>query len=155
MKRKIIFGLFSIALIFVLNNCASVSKAPEGKSEEAKAFTAPEGKGSVYLYRTGRVVGAAGQLNVKVNGIDAGGTGPGSFFKWDLKPGVYTFFSSTAESSATEQIDVKAGEVYFLRQDARLGIGNGRVTIVKVDHKKGMQEVNQCKLLISAYVPEQ
>lgn len=155
MKRKIIFSLFSIALIFMLSNCASVSKAPEGKSEEAKLFTAPEGKGSVYLYRTGRVVGAAGQLNVKVNGKDAGGTGPGSFFKWDLKPGVYTFFSSTVESSATEQIDVKAGEVYFLRQDARIGLGNGRVTIVTVDHKKGMEEVKQCKLLISAYVPEQ
>ncbi len=155
MKRIFIFSLFSFALIFALSNCASVSKAPEGKSEEAKAFNAPEGKGSVFLYRTGRFVGAAGQLNVKVNGIDAGGTGPGSFFKWDLKPGVYTFFSSTAESSATEQIDVKAGEVYFLRQDARLGLANGRVTIVKVDHKKGMEEVSQCKLLISAYVPEQ
>ena len=154
MKRKIIYSLLSVAIIFTLSNCASTSKAPVEKSNEAKSFSAPEGKGSVYLYRTGRVVGAAGQLNVKVNGKDAGGTGPGTFFKWDLQPGVYTFFSSTAESSATEQIEVKAGEVYYLRQDARLGINNGRVTIKKVSDQKGMQEVQGCKLLISAYIPE-
>ena len=91
---------------------------------------------------------------VKVNNIDAGGTGPGTFFKWDLKPGIYTFSSSTGESSAIEQIDVKAGQVYYLRQDARMGISNGRVTIKKVDSKKGMNEVNGCKLLVSSYVPE-
>ena len=155
MKTKIIFSLFSFALIFALNNCASVSKAPEAKSEEAKSFKAPEGKGSVYLYRTGRFVGAAGQLNVKVNGVDAGGTGPGSFFKWDLKPGVYSFSSYTAESSATEQIEVQAGEVYFLRQDARIGLSSGRVTIQKVSPEKGIEEVKQCKLLVSAYIPEE
>ena len=154
MKRKIIYSLLSVAIISTLSSCASTSKAPVEKSNEAKSFSAPEGKGSVYLYRTGRVVGAAGQLNVKVNGKDAGGTGPGTFFKWDLQPGVYTFFSSTAESSATEQIEVKAGEVYYLRQDARVGINNGRVTIKKVSDQKGMQEVQGCKLLISAYIPE-
>ena len=115
-----LFNLFLVAIsaLFILG-CASVSKAPSEKSAEAKSFEAPANKGTVYLYRTGRAVGAAGQLNVKVNGADAGGTGPGTFFKWDLSPGVYTFLSSTPESSATEQLDVKAGQVYYLRQDAR------------------------------------
>ena len=85
---------------------------------------------------------------------DAGGTGPGTFFKWNLKPGIYTFTSSTAESSATEQIDVKAGEVYYIRQDARLGVSSGRVTMKKVDDDKGREEVEGCKWLVSAYVPE-
>ena len=89
-----------------------------------------------------------------VNNKDAGGTGPGTFFRWDLKPGSYTFASSTAESSAVVNVNVKAGEIYFLRQDARLGVGNGRVTLVEVSDKKGKQEVKGCKLLVSAYVPE-
>jgi len=139
---------------FLLVDCASVSKASSEKSEEAKSFEAPADRGTVYLYRTGRAVGAAGQLKVKVNGQDAGGTGPGSFFKWDLKPGEYTFSSSTAESSATQQINVKAGEVYYIRQDARMGLSDGRVTMKKVDDKKGMSEVKGCKLLVSAYIPE-
>ena len=134
--------------------CASVSKAPSDKSDAAKSFVASADRGTVYLYRTGRAVGAAGQLSVKLNGQDAGGTGPGTFFKWDLKPGVYTFLSSTPESSATEQIDVRAGEVYFIRQDARLGVGNGRVTMKKVDDKKGQEEVKNCKLLVSSYIPD-
>jgi hypothetical protein len=146
------FSVFSMA--FFLFGCASVSKAPEEQSKEAKTYSAPADRGTVYLYRTGRAVGAAGQLTVKVNGRDAGGTGPGTFFKWDLKPGIYTFTASTAESSATEQIDVKAGEVYYIRQDARLGVSSGRVTMKKVGDDKGREEVEGCKLLVSAYVPE-
>lgn len=75
-----------LLVFFMASGCASVSKAPTEKSEAAKAFTAPDNKGSVYLYRTGRAVGAAGQLSVKFNGMDAGGTGPGTFFRWDLTP---------------------------------------------------------------------
>ncbi len=152
MSRLIIFCLF-ISSSFIIG-CASVSKAPTEKSDAAKSFEAPSDRGTVYLYRTGRAVGAAGQLSVNINGQDAGGTGPGSFFKWDLKPGGYTFSSSTSESSATQQIDVKAGEVYFIRQDARLGVGSGRVTMKIVDDKKGRDEVKGCKLLVSSYIPE-
>mgnify|MGYP000877754516 FL=1 len=141
-------------MAFLLGSCASTSKAPESKSNEAKSFNVPADKGTVYLYRTGRAVGAAGQLIVKINSIDAGGTGPGTFFKWDLKPGTYSFSSSTGESSAIVQIDVKAGQVYFVRQDARMGINNGRVTIKEVDSNKGQKEVTNCKLLVSSYIPE-
>lgn len=151
---RIINGIMLLAAALLVAACANVSKAPAESSEAAKSYQAPADRGSVYLYRTGRAVGAAGQLSVKVNGMDAGGTGPGSFFKWDLKPGTYTFLSSTAESSATVQLEVKAGEVYFIRQDARLGLGSGRVTMNEVDAKKGMDEVKSCKLLVSSYIPE-
>ena len=155
MTKNKILRLLPISLIVVfLAGCASTSKAPANMSNEAKSFQANADRGSVYLYRTGRVVGAAGQLNVKVNGKDAGGTGPGTFFKWDLKPGTYTFFSSTGEASAIVQLEVKAGEVYFIRQDARLGIDTGRVTMKEVSDSKGKKEVDGCKLLVSSYIPE-
>lgn len=143
-----------ISSIIVFISCAKVSHAPGDESNEAKSFQIPEGRGSVYLYRTGRMVGAAGQLYVKINGMDAGGTGPGSFFRWDLKPGTYTFLSSTDESSATVKLDVKEGESYFIRQDARLGVSSGRVTMKQVDAEQGIKEVKNCKLLVSSYVPE-
>ena len=141
-------------MTLIFGSCASTSKAPESKSNEAKQFSAPADKGTVYLYRTGRAVGAAGQLSVKINSIDAGGTGPSTFFSWNLNPGTYSFSSSTGESSAIVQIDVKAGQVYFIRQDARLGIDNGRVSMKEVDTKKGEKEVKSCKLLVSSYIPE-
>ena len=143
-----------LVLTYVFSSCASTSKAPESKSSEAKTFKASADRGTVYVYRTGRAVGAAGQLMVKVNSVDAGGTGPGTFFKWDLKPGHYTFASSTGESSAVIQIDVKAGQVYYIRQDARMGLDKGRVTMKEVDAKKGQNEVKSCKLLVSSYIPD-
>ena len=149
-------NLILIVLCFFLaSHCASVSTASSDASSEAKSYVAPEGKGTIYIYRTGRMVGAAGQLAVKVNGMDAGGTGPGTFFKWDLEPGKYTFLSSTSESSATIQIDVKAGKLYFIRQDARMGLNSGRVTMKEVDASKGKQEIEGLKLLISSYIPNQ
>jgi len=152
--KRFIWLIPILVLTYFATGCASTSKAPESKSNEAKTFEAPDDKGTVFLYRTGRAVGAAGQLKVKVNSIDAGGTGPGTFFRWDLKPGTYTFSSSTGESSAVIQIDVKAGQVYFIRQDARMGIEKGRVSMKEVDSKKGRNEVSNCKLLVSSYVPE-
>ena len=148
--NSLLLLLFSL-MVF---GCASTSNATTEKSEEAKTFSAPDSKGSVFLYRTGRAVGAAGQLSVKVNGLDAGGTGPGTFFRWDLNPGTYTFLSSTGESSAVVQLEVEAGKVYFIRQDARLGIDSGRVTMQEVDSGKGENEVTGCKLLISSYIPD-
>ncbi len=143
-----------LIITLLLGSCASTSKAPESKSNDAKTFSAPADKGTVYLYRTGRAVGAAGQLSIKINSVDAGGTGPGTFFTWDLNPGTYSFSSSTGESSAVVQIDVVAGQVYFIRQDARLGIDKGRVSMKEVDSKKGQNEVKTCSLLVSSYIPE-
>ena len=152
---KRLLNLLPFLILFIIAYaCASTSKAPESNSNEAKSFVAPDNKGSVFLYRTGRALGAAGQLMVKVNSMDAGGTGPGTFFRWDLTPGTYTFLSSTGESSAVVQIDVKAGKVYYLRQDMRMGLDAGRVTLKEVDSKQGMNEVKNCKLLVSAYTPE-
>ena len=154
MKNKGLNLILLITIAFIVYNCASTSKATTEKNAEAKIFSVPADRGSVYLYRTGRMVGAAGQLSVKVNGMDAGGTGPGTFFKWNLKPGTYTFFSSTGEASAVVQLEVKAGELYFIRQDARLGIDTGRVSMKEVSDGKGMNEVEGCRLLVSSYIPE-
>ena len=60
MRFKVLFIV--LGLTVVLASCARVSHAPAEMSEEAKVFQVPEDRGSVYLYRTGRMVGAAGQL---------------------------------------------------------------------------------------------
>jgi hypothetical protein len=153
MRKINLFYLLIFFMALFAFGCASTSKAPSEKSQEAKSFQAPDDRGTVFIYRTGRAVGAAGQLQVKVNSTDAGGTGPGTFFRWDLLPGSYTFSSSTGESSAVIQLDVKAGQTYFIRQDARMGITDGRVTMKEVDSKKGQKEVQGCKLLVSSYIP--
>ncbi len=143
--------ILALSAILFANSCASTSKAGEDQSTQAKKFEKLSDKGVVYLYRTGRAVGAAVSIQVKVNGMDAGGTGPGTFFRWELTPGTYAFLSSTSESSAVVEVDVKANEHYFIRQDSRMGINSGRVTMVIQNESTGMSDVKNCRLLVSAY----
>lgn len=154
-KRNIISASILVPLlaisIMTMISCASTSKASEEKSTAAKYFEKHPEKGVVYLYRTGRAVGAAVSTQIKVNGLDAGGTGPGTFLRWELTPDIYTFSCFSTESSAVVEIDVKANEHYFLRQDERIGIAGGRVTLVEQDESTGMGAVNKCKLLVSSY----
>ena len=151
MKKGIILGLSIILLMFIFTSCASTSKATGDKDEAAKAFNTNPDKGVVYLYRPGRMVGAAGQTQIKINGQDAGGSGPGTYFQWELEPGTYTFSCYTSESSAVVELDIKPNKLYFLRQDTRIGINSGRVTLKEVDESTGKDAVKGYKLLISTY----
>ena len=155
MKKILFIALTIVAAGIVLSSCASTSKASTEKSDVAKEFAPLPDKGTVYLFRSGKVVGGGIQLQVKVNGLDAGGSGPGTFFKWDLKPGTYAFSSFTSESSAVVEIDVKAGEIYFVEQQAKLGLSDGRVSMKQVSDSKGKAAVKQCKLLVSTYRQEE
>lgn len=142
-----------IALV-ALSGCAKTSKAPAEQHEAALAFEVPDDRGVVYLYRSGKAIGAAGTIEVQVNGKPAGGTGPSTFFRWELKPGSYTFYSITGEASATVALEVEAGEIYFIQQDARMGLNSGRVNMKEVDEKTGKDNVVTMKKLVSAYIPE-
>ena len=157
MKKSALYHLPLLLIIIaslLMDGCASTSKATAERSDAAKTFTIPMEKGSVYLYRVGRVYASAVQLSVKINGLDAGGTGPNTFFKWDLLPGTYTFLSTTDESSAVVELEVEPGKNYFIRQDIRMGVITNRVKMKLVDHVQGREEVLNSKLLVSSYIPE-
>ncbi len=104
--------------------------------------------------RTKRAVGAAIATQIKVNGLDAGGTSPGTYFHWDFSPGTYAFSASSQESSAVVELTVEAGKVYFIRQDERMGLSSGRVTLVEVDENEGKTAVKKSKKLVSSYRPQ-
>ena len=111
-----------------------------------------QNKGTVYMYRVGRAMGMVLKTQIKVNGQDAGGLGNNSYFEWELEPGVYTFSCYTKESSPVVEIEVKANEKYYLRQDQRIGFTDGgRVTLKKVDDSKGSKEIKKAKKLVSTF----
>ena len=145
--------LVFVSICLGMANCASTSKASQDKSETAKSFDTIDDKGVVYMYRRGRMVGAAVPYQVKINGLDAGGSGPGTFFRWELKPGTYTFASKTGESSAVLELEVEAGKLYFIEQNGRMGLNDVRVKLDIRNEKEGKREVNACKLLVSSYIP--
>ena len=135
--------------------CANVSTAPTESDTAAKNFEPAEGQGAVYLYRPARAMGAAMQMQVTVNGDFAGGTGPGTYFRFDLPPGLYTFMSSSPESSATKQLQVEDGQIYFIEQRTQIGLQSARVTMRQVDTATGMAGVRAARLLVSGYRPRE
>ncbi|UCH83367.1 MAG: DUF2846 domain-containing protein [Candidatus Latescibacterota bacterium] len=152
MSRTLFLIMLALPLVV---GCAGTSKAPAEDTEAAMTFKVPDDKGVVYLYRLGRAVAAANVSIVKVNSLEAGGTGPGTFFRWELKPGTYSFSASTSESSKTVQLQVEAGKLYFIEQNIRLGLSEGRVQLKEVDEKTGKKNIQGMKMLVSAYVPEE
>jgi len=151
MRTKLFLIISITLLVFLITSCASTSKATSDKDEVAKEFNTNIDKGIVYLYRPGRMVGGAVQTQIKINGQDAGGSGPSTYFQWELEPGTYTFSCYTSESSAVVELDVKPNKLYFLRQDTRIGLGDGRVTLKEVDESTGKKAVKGYELLISTY----
>jgi len=105
----------------------------------------------VFLYRTGKLVGVAKAIEVKVDGVTAGGSGSSMYCRWEHKPGTYTFNYSTKEASATVALEVKTGNAYFIEQSARPGFASGRVNMKEVDEEKGKSMVINMKLPVSAY----
>jgi hypothetical protein len=137
----------SLQLGFTLKSNSIIEKTHSTSDTIKSAET-----GTVYLYRVGRAVGLVLKTQIKVNGLDAGGTSSNSYFEWNLEPGVYTFSCFTKESNAVVEIDVKPNEKYYLRQDTRMGLTNeGRVTLKQVDASKGAKEIKKCNKLVSIY----
>ena len=78
MKYKTLIYLSAVLMFPLFIACAGASKATQEKSDAVKEFAKLEDKGIAYLYRPGRAVDAAVQTQIKVNGLDAGGTAPGN-----------------------------------------------------------------------------
>lgn len=153
MRMRPVLLLILIALqAFV--GCATVSTESEEVSTNAKNFDPLEDKAVVFLYRRGRMVGAGNATQIQVNSQAAGGLGPGTFFRWEVEPGKYTFFSSTSESSGTVALDVEAGGVYFVEVNTRVGVDSGRVTMNERDAATGKPQVEGLNLAVSAWVPD-
>lgn len=102
--------------------CASTSNVFDEARNKSNQFNRVSHTGVVYIYGPNRLFVVALSTNIKINGLDAGGTGPGTFFRWELKPDRYSFAAFSQESSAVIQLDVKANQHYFIRQDERLGL---------------------------------
>jgi hypothetical protein len=143
---------FIVRLLFLfIVGCASTSNASDEASNKAKQFNKVSDKGVVYIYRPNRLFAAALSTKIKINGLDAGGTGPGTFFRWELKPDRYSFAAFSQESSAVIQLDVKVNHHYFIRQDERLGLNGNRPTLTEINEDSAIKEMQKLKLLISAY----
>jgi hypothetical protein len=142
-KHSLILSRFILmALViglFLLTSCAT---GPAFKKIE----TIPENMGLVYIYRSGKMMGAAISYKLRANGVVVTTLTPGGYYPYITKPGEIEFSAKT-EATSSVTIDVKPGETHYIKGTIGVGFLVGRPHLVVVPTDVGEKEIAKCKLL--------
>lgn len=144
MKRSF-FAAAAIAVALFVSGCASVQKASEADSQQAKTFTPMANKAVLYIYRD-ETFGSAIKMPVSVDGVIVGETGPKSFLQLAVTPGHHTIMSHT-ETNPTLDLDAEAGKAYYVWQEVKMGMWAARSLLHRVSNSEGQAGVGKCELL--------
>jgi len=104
----------------------------------------PEGKGLVYIIRS-KSTGGLIKFKTSINDTYIGSAKSKNFFYASLDPGFYTI-TSKAENTNNIDIQVEAGQTYFILQKVRIGDIKARVAMYLTDEAEGRQRLARCKL---------
>jgi hypothetical protein len=131
----------AVALIaLAVAACASTPQASRERDAEAKEFRPDPRSAAVYVYRLGINTGSDSVLYVDQKLI--GSTLPGGFFVVRLRSGVHTLHG-IANDQGRLMLEVKAGQLYFVRLTVRSGQSN----FDRVSAETGMREILTCCVL--------
>ena len=139
--RFLAIALFAL----LISGCASVPMAPPEEDRLAKQFKPTPGMATIYLYRN-ESFGGAIAMDVFLDGKPMGQTGPETYFRWVVAPGKHTIRGS-AENDSEVTLDTRAGGVYFVWQEVKLGFLMARNLLQVVDPQTGMAGVNESGLI--------
>ena len=70
--------------------------------------------------------------------------GPGGYHRFSVEPGE-VLCSSHRENTAEVQLNVKAGEDYYLRQSVSVGLLVPRVYLEQVEPDAAQEDIKTCK----------
>ena len=145
MKLKII-ALFMSILVF---GCATAPKASQTENLEAKKFVTSDTESTIYIFRTGTLVGAAISFEVSFDGKLLGTVGPNTFHMVKVEPGNHSIAVTSAENTDFENITTTSGENYFFKVHPKMGVVTARTGITMVTEEEGMKMVRKGNLLKS------
>ena len=133
-----------LAAIALLGACAATGPRYEAAAQ------APAGKGLVYIYRPGKFMGGGVVFDVhagpKAENHAVVALQSGGYFPYYAEPGELELWSKT-ESTSSVTVDVKAGEMAYVRGSVGVGFFVGRPSLEVVDRSTGEREIRECKLL--------
>jgi hypothetical protein len=112
----------------------------------AKAFAVPAEKGNLYIVREENFIGRAYTFEVLVDGRLLGATGPRSYLLVPLSPGVHKV-ASTHTRFYTIDIEIKAGQNYFIRQIPNVDWPEPSASLLQINEENGRAAVFKCKLV--------
>jgi len=113
---------------------ASTPQPPAAKSS----------KGTVYIYRYKQFVGSALEPSVYCDETQLARMDNGRYFSVEVEPGKHTFYSNDKQSGL--ELDVKAGEKYFVRVEIAAGMMKGHGRLILMAPEQGSYELKSKKL---------
>ena len=143
MRTLRILGL----LILCFTSLAAIAQEPTADSPnttDAKASKAADSKAIVYVYRYKQFVGSALAPSVYCDETELARMENGRYFTVKLDPGKHTFRSNDKQSGM--ELDVKAGQQYFLRVELVAGAMKGHGRLVLMSPEQGGYELKSSKL---------
>lgn len=103
-----------------------------------------QSKGTVYIYRYKQFVGAALQPSVFCDETQLARMDNGRYFMVAVEAGKHTFHANDKQSGL--ELDVKAGEKYFVRVEIATGMMKGHGRLVLMAPEQGSYELKSKKL---------
>lgn len=142
MHLKKIF--FCVIALTMLSGCATVPMSSSDKDLQAKKFATIPDKSSIYIYRD-ESYGGAIKVTLSLNDKVIGQTAPYTFFRIDTAPGNQKI---TCHSEVTRdlRLQTKPGQLYFVRQEMKLGLLIARCKVYEVSPLVGKEAIKKCKL---------
>ena len=138
MRRALTVLLFAFCLTSLL------AFAQEPANSSPQAADAKSSKATVYIYRYKQFVGSALSPSVNCDGAQLARMDNGRYFAANLNPGKHTFTSNDPQSGI--DLDVKAGEEYFIRVEIATGAWKGHGHLSLVTREQGSYELKSDKL---------
>ena len=131
----IAFGALTLLIATVAaQDAASVAQHSAGK----------QSKGVIYIYRYKQFVGAALEPSVYCDETQLARMDNGRYFMVAVDPGKHTFHANDKQSGL--ELDVKAGEKYFVRVEIAAGVMKGHGRLVLMAPEQGSYELKSKKL---------
>lgn len=137
--RKAIILLLLLFLTF-LSGCATLGPVYQ------KTETIPEGKGLVYIYRPNSFIGGGVSYDVKVGETVITTLHNGGYYPYFSEPGEIEFWAKT-ESRSAVTLDVRPGDIQFIKGTVGVGFFVGRPHLIVVPYDAGVEEIKDCKLI--------
>lgn len=131
---------FAVVLCLVMVGCANVPMASDIDTKKAKSFEIPpKGQASVYLMRDSHR-GQTSVLELSVNGITVAKTAPNTFVQLNLPQGRY-YIGSRGENYSQIVLNVESGNLYFIRQEVKIGWNDFRTELLAISNAEGQDAV--------------
>ena len=136
--------LFFVAVLF--SGCASVPRADKSVERDALLFKPIPGKSVIYVYRNELFGGTIG-MDIIIDNQNIGGTASRNFLWIKTEPGDH-IIASKAENRDVMQLKTEAGKIYYIWQEAKMGMMSARTKLNLVSEDEGQTGVRACELVL-------